>query len=95
MRGAHVDLMGEMGQLCVQVRELVIELRHTQRTMEINNSRMDKVEEDIRSLQLESALNKPILDIARSINTKMWLTICSGAIAVSASTVNWSAFAGH
>lgn len=94
LRGAHADLLSEMSQLCAQVRELVIELRHTQRDTESFKKKMEGMEEDIRALQLESALNKPILDIARAINTKMWMAILFSAIAVSAQAIDWSKFGG-
>lgn len=90
LRGAHADLLAEMGQLCVQVRELVIELRHTQRNIDNFSDRMGKIEGDIRALQLDNALNKPILDIARSMNTKMWVTLLGAAMAVGSMNVNWT-----
>jgi len=86
--------MAEMSQLCAQVRELVIELRHTQRSIDGFKADMDVVETEVRALQLESALNKPILDIARSINSKMWMTIIGAMVAVAAQAVDWSKFSG-
>ena len=91
----HAELMSEMRQLCGSVRELTVELKHTQKHYENLDGRMSKSETDIRALQLDAALNKPILDIARAINTKMWLTILGSAVAVSASALDWSKFVGN
>lgn len=93
MRGSHADLLSEMGQLCVQVRELVIELRHTQRNIDGFKGEMDTMKADIKALQLDNALNKPILDIARAINTKMWVTILGSAAVVGFAALDWSKFA--
>lgn len=94
LRGAHADLMAEMRQLCVQVRELVIELRHTQGTIDGFKGEMEAMKSDIKALQLDNALNKPILDIARAINTKMWVTILGSAAVVGFAALDWSKFAG-
>jgi hypothetical protein len=84
-----------MGQLCVQVRELVIELRHTQRNIDSFTDRMSKLEGDVRAIQIDNAMNKPILDIARAMNMKMWVTILGSALTVGALSVDWTkAFGG-
>lgn len=95
LRGAHADLMSKMSEVCVQMRELVTELRHTQRNYDSLSERMLKTESEIRSLQLEAALNKPILDIVRSVNTKMLITVITTALGLAAMQVDWSKFAGN
>lgn len=101
MSEVQTEVISKLSELSAQIRELVIELRHTQSKHETQDLRMDKqdarmerVEESIRQIQLEAALNKPILDIARAINTKMWLTILGSAVAVSASAMDWSKLVG-
>lgn len=81
--------MTKMSEVCIQMRELVTELRHTQRNYDSLNERMLKTENDIRSLQIDAALNKPILDIAKSINNRMWATILTAAAGVGAMQVDW------
>lgn len=82
MRGTHGELLGEMRELCGSVRELTLELKHTQRNFDSLDVRVGKAEGDIKALQLESALNKPILDIARAMNTKMWVSLIGAAATV-------------
>lgn len=105
MRRNQGDLMGKLSELCGQVRELVIELRHTQKDYQALNERTQKdyqalnertlkTEQDIRALQLDSALNKPILDIAKSINSKMWIAIIGAIVSVGAGNIDWSKFTG-
>jgi predicted nuclease with TOPRIM domain len=95
MRRGQVELFTKMSELCGQVRELVVELRHTQKDYELSDSRVSKLEADVRTLQVDSALNKPIMDIVRNINRNMWMTIIGAMIAVSASAVDWSKFMGN
>lgn len=95
MSDVQAEVISKLSELSAQIRELVIELRHTQQSHQTHEGRIQKVEEAIRSLQLESAMNKPILDIARAINTKMWVTILGSALTVGALSVDWSkAFGG-
>lgn len=94
LRGAHAEVLASLSDVCVQVRELVIELRHTQRNYDSLNERMMKNEVDIRALQLDAALNKPILDIAKAINTKMLITIASAVVAFAGMNVDWSKLVG-
>lgn len=92
MRGTHGELLGEMRELCGSVRELTLELKHTQRNFDSLDVRVGKTEGDIKALQLESALNRPILDIARAINTKMLITIVTAVVAVAGMNVDWAKF---
>lgn len=94
MRLNQADLMSKISELCSQVRELVVELRHTQKDYELTDSRVAKLEQDVRALQLDSALNKPILDIAKSINSKMWLAILGAIVSIAATGIDWSKFMG-
>lgn len=89
MRLNQADLMSKISELCSQVRELVVELRHTQKDYELTVSRVAALEHDMRALQMESALNKPILDIAKSINSKMWLAIVGAIVSIAATGIDW------
>lgn len=94
MGDVQTEVITKLSELSAQIRELVIELRHTQRQHETHEGRLTKVEEAVRALQLESAMNKPILDIARAMNTKMWVTIATALLAVGGMNVDWSKFVG-
>ena len=90
MSDSQAELIREISDLSAQIRELVTELRHTQKNHEKLEDRTKKCEDDVRALQLESALNKPILDIARDINRKMWFTILGSAAAVGSLGIDWT-----
>jgi predicted nuclease with TOPRIM domain len=94
MRTNQAALMSKLSELCGQVRELVVELRHTQQNYKIVDDRVLKIEQEVRQLQLDGALNKPILDIAKAMNNKMWMTIIGAIIAIGAGGVDWSKFIG-
>lgn len=94
MRRNQQDLISKMSDLCGQVRELVIELRHTQQNYKAVDERVSKLDLDVQALKLDSALNKPILDIAKAMNNKMWMTIVGAIIAIGAGGVDWSKFIG-
>lgn len=94
MRRNQADLMSKLSELCGQVKELVVELRHTQQNYKIVDDRVHKLEDEVQALKLDNALNKPILDIARSMNNKMWMTIVGAVIAIGASGVDWTKFMG-
>lgn len=79
------DVYGEM-------RELVVELRHAQKSYENLNERVLKIETDIRSIQLENATNKPIMDIAKRMYYSQWVTI--GAAAAGTVGMNWTRLFG-
>lgn len=82
LRGAHSDVLSKMSDVCGEVRELVAELRHTQKNYDDLSHRVMKAEEQVRTIQLENATNKPILDIARSMYRSQWLTILAATSAV-------------
>ena len=88
LRGAHVDVMAKMSDLSGEVRELVAELRHTQKNYDDLNHRVMKAEEQVHAIQLENATNKPILDIARSMYRSQWLTILAAIGAVAGTNVD-------
>lgn len=92
LRGAHSSLMGKMSDVCGELRELVIELRHTQKNYETLSDRMVKTETEIRNIQLENATNKPIMDIAKRMYWSQWATI-AGAIGGTAG-MNWQKLFG-
>lgn len=92
MRGAHADLMGRLTDVCTEMRELVIELRHTQKNHEGLNERVLKIETDIRAIQLENATNRPIMDIAKRMYWSQWGTILA-AIGGTAG-MNWQKIFG-
>lgn len=94
MRRGQTELTSKISELCGQVRELVVELRHTQKDYELTDARVAKIEQEVRTLQMESALNKPILDIAKSINSKMWLAIIGALVSIGAAGVDWPKFIG-
>lgn len=94
MRRNHGELTLRLSELCGKVGELVAELRHTQQNNKIIEERITRHDEAIRSLQMESALNKPILDIAKSINSKMWIAIVGAVISIGAGNIDWTKFIG-
>lgn len=85
---ATVGLMTKMSDVCGEMRVLVTELRHTQASYESMNTRLAAVDQQIRAIQLESATNKPILDIAKAMYRSQWMTILAAVGAVVGS--NWS-----
>jgi hypothetical protein len=87
-KAATTQLVAKMSDVCVEVRVLVTELRHTQKSYESIDSRVATVEDHIRTIQLENATNKPILDIANSMYRSQWMTILGAVAAVVGS--NWS-----
>lgn len=90
MRSAHVDLMSRMSDVCGEVKTLVSELRHTQSSFDSMSARVAEVDRQIRTIQLENATNKPILDIAKSMYRSQWVTILFAIGAVLGS--NWKKF---
>lgn len=90
MSDIQSEVISKLSELSAQIRELVIELRHTQRQHETHEGRIIKIEEAVRALQLDSAMNKPILDIARDINRKMWVAIIGSALTVGSLSVDWT-----
>ncbi|MCY1408728.1 hypothetical protein D9M71_240560 [compost metagenome] len=87
LRSAHVDLMTKMSDLCGDVRQLVTELGHTQKSYDTAHLRIIDMEKQIKLVQLENATNKPILDIAKSMYRSQWMTILAAIGAVIGS--NW------
>jgi hypothetical protein len=83
IKAMHVDSMCKLGELCGDVRELVVELRHTQKGFEDMSARVGDVEKQVHAMQIESATNRPILDIAKSMNRNVWLSIGAGVLAVA------------
>lgn len=86
-KAATNQLVTKMSDVCVEVRVLVTELRHTQKSYDSVNSRVDDIEGQMRLIQLENATNKPILDIAKSMYRSQWVTILAAIGAVVGS--NW------
>lgn len=89
-RVATTQLMTKMSDVCGEVRVLVTELRHTQKSYDSVNVRVDEVESQIHNIQLESATNRPILDIAKNMYRSQWVTILFAIGAVLGS--NWKKF---
>lgn len=87
-KAATVGLMAKMSDVCGEMRVLVTELRHTQSSYDSMNTRLTAVDQQIRAIQLESATNKPILDIAKAMYRSQWMTILAALGAVIGS--NWS-----
>lgn len=86
-KAATNQLVTKMSDVCVEVRVLVTELRHTQKSYDSVNSRVDDMEIQLHAIQMENATNKPILDIARSMYRSQWVTILAAIGAVVGS--NW------
>ncbi len=82
MRGAHIELMTQMAGVCGEVKTLVTELRHTKDSFDSVSLRVGDAEKQIHAMQIESAHNKPILDIAKSMYRSTLLTIVTAAAAV-------------
>lgn len=89
-RLAHVDLMTKMTDVCGEVRVLVSELRHTQKNYDGLSSRVIETEKQVRTIQLENAGNKIIMDIANSMLRRQWMTMFAAAVALIGS--NWQKF---
>lgn len=83
LRGAHVDLMSKMSDVCGEMRGLVLELRHTQANFADVTQRVADVEKQMREVQIENATNRPILEIARNMYRAQWVTIISAVGAVA------------
>lgn len=92
IKAMHVDSMSKLGELCGDVRALVIELRHTQKGFDEISGRVSEVEKQVHAMQIENATNRPILDIARSMNRNVWLAIGSAVLAVVGT--NYDKFVG-
>jgi len=92
IKAMHVDSMSKLGELCGDVRALVIELRHTQKGFDEISGRVSEVEKQVHAMQIENATNRPILDIARSMNRNVWLAIGSAVLAVAGT--NYDKFFG-
>ena len=92
IKAMHVDSMSKLGELCSDVRALVIELRHTQKGFEEVSGRVGEVEKQVHAMQIENATNRPILDIARSMNRNVWLAIGAAVLAVAGT--NYDKFTG-
>lgn len=86
-KSATTQLVAKMSDVCTEVRVLVSELRHTQKSYETLNSRVDDVDAQIHTIQIENAQNKPILDIANAMYRSQWMTILAAVGAVVGS--NW------
>lgn len=86
-RLAHVDLMTKMTDVCGEVRVLVSELRHTQKNYDAINTRMGEAEKQVRTIQLENAGNKMIMDIANAMLRRQWMTMFAAIAAVIGT--NW------
>lgn len=87
-KAATIGLMSKMSDVCGEVRVLVTELRHTQKSYDSVNARVDEVENQVHNIQIENAQNKPILDIANAMYRSQWMTILAAVGAVVGS--NWS-----
>ena len=92
IKAMHVDSMSKLGELCGDVRALVIELRHTQKGFDDLAGRIGEVEKQTHAMQIENAENRPILDIARSMNRNVWMTIGAAVLAVAGT--NYDKFFG-
>lgn len=92
IKAMHVDSMSKLGELCSDVRALVIELRHTQKGFEDLTGRVIEVEKQTHAMQIENATNRPILEIARSMNRNVWLAIGAAVLAVAGT--NYDKFSG-
>ena len=88
MRSAHIELMTQMGNVCGEVKCLVTELRHTKDSFDSVSIRVSDVEQQIQAMAIESAQNKPILDIARSMNRNLWVSIFAGMAAVAGTNLD-------
>lgn len=83
LRGAHAGLMSKMSDVCGELRELVAELRHTQKTFDEVSGQVSDLAKQVHSIQIENATNKPIMDIAKSMYRSQWMTILAALAAVA------------
>lgn len=84
----HNENVSKLGELCSEVRSLVVELRHTQKGFDDVSTRIGEVEKQVHAIQIENATNKPILEIARSMNRNMWLTMGGALLAVTGTNLD-------
>lgn len=84
----HNESVSKLGELCGEVRSLVVELRHTQKGFDDLSDRIAESERKIHAIQIENATNKPILEIARSMNRNMWLTMGGALFAVAGTNLD-------
>jgi hypothetical protein len=87
IKAMHVDSMSKLGELCGNVRELVVELRHTQKGFDEVSVRVKTLEAQMHAIQIEGAVNKPILDIAKSMSRSVWIAIATAVLAVGMTSV--------
>lgn len=81
----HTESISKISDLCGEVRELVIELRHTQKDQDELKRMVESTQKDVTDLRLVNAGNEPILDIAKSMYRNQMITI-GGAVAAVAGT---------
>jgi len=87
-KAATIGLMSKMSDVCGEVRVLVTELRHTQKSYEAVDGRVAGIELHVHEIQIENAQNKPILDIVNKMYRNQWMTMLAAFAAVVGS--NWS-----
>lgn len=82
IKAMHVDSMSKLGELCSDVRALVIELRHTQKGFEEVSGRVGEVEKQLHIMQIQNAENRPFMEIAKSMNRNVWLAITAAILGI-------------
>ena len=94
MRTAHTEVLSKVSELCGGVKELVVELRHTQKDYDSLSRRIDIAESDVIVLRLEGAGNAPFMDIAKTMLRNQWATMATAALAVGGTQIPFAKMFG-
>ena len=90
----HTESISKISDLCGEVRELVIELRHTQKDQDELKAMVQTTQKDVTELRLVNAGNEPILQIAKSMYRNQILTMASAAAALVGTNIPFTKFLG-
>jgi len=90
----HTESISKISDLCGEVRELVIELRHTQKDHDELKGQVESIKRDVTDIRLINASNEPFLDIARSMHRNQMMTIVGAVTAVAGTNMPWSRLFG-
>ncbi len=90
----HTESISKISDLCGEVRELVIELRHTQKDHDELQSQVKEIKLEVTDIRLLNAGNEPFLDIAKSMHRNQLTTMIGAFSAVVGTNVPWSKLFG-
>ena len=90
----HTESISKISDLCGEVRELVIELRHTQKDHDELQSQVKEIKMEVTDIRLLNAGNEPFLDIAKSMHRNQMMTIVGAVTAVAGTNMPWTKLFG-